>query len=155
MMKENVRQYERENHRWISNRVGDLTGTYFTYLRKKARERKLEFLVTKEELWDLFERQKHKCALSGVLITLSTKINSQHNVDRTEHTASLDRIDNTKGYTIDNVQWVHKTVNRMRGQYSIDEYVEWCKKITNHSNFNGRHNKECIPFNKELWRDFL
>jgi len=104
-----------------------------TYLKRKAKERSLEFTVTAQELWDLFNKQNGKCALSGVDITLTTVINSQHNLDRAKMTASLDRIDNSKSYTIDNVQWIHKVLNHMRRQYSIDEYVKWCKLVAEYN----------------------
>lgn len=124
-----LRNFVRENNRWISNGVGLVSGTLMTYLRSKATQRKLCFDVTAQELWDLYEKQGRACALSGVPLEISTTINSQNNIDRTHMNASLDRIDNTKGYTLDNVQWVHKTVNAMRRQYSVDEYVRWCQQV--------------------------
>lgn len=123
------RNYKRENHRWVSTGVGKVSGTLMTYLKRKAKERNLEFNVTAEQLWKLYLQQDGLCALSGVPITLETKIDKNNNLDRTYHTASLDRIDNTKPYTIDNVQWVHKVLNHMRRQYSIKEYVDWCRKV--------------------------
>ena len=47
-----------------------------------------------------------------------------------DQTASLDRIDNTKGYIIDNVQWVHKQVNFMKGTMKQTEFIEFCKLIS-------------------------
>lgn len=128
-----LRKFTRVNHRWSSTGVGDVSGTLMTYLKRKAKERSLEFTVTAQELWDLFNKQNGKCALSGVDITLTTVINSQHNLDRAKMTASLDRIDNSKSYTIDNVQWIHKVLNHMRRQYSIDEYVKWCKLVAEYN----------------------
>ena len=46
-----------------------------------------------------------------------------------EQTASLDRIDSKKAYTLDNVQWVHKTVNQMKWTLASKEFIEWCKTI--------------------------
>ena len=126
------RDFTRENHRWTSTGVGNVSGTLMTYLKGKAKNRGLVFEVTAEELWNLFLKQNSRCALSGVILVLETKINAQHNLDRTYHTASLDRIDNNKGYTIDNVQWVHKVLNHMRRQYSIEEYIAWCRLVTQH-----------------------
>lgn len=105
-----------------------------TYLKRKAKERNLPFEVTKEELWNLYLKQAGKCALSGVDITITNEINKQHNLNKQKMTASLDRIDNSKGYTIDNVQWIHKILNHMRRQYSVEEYVHWCTLVANHAN---------------------
>ena len=128
------RNFVRENHRWTSTGVGQVSGTLMTYLRRKAKERDLPFEVTADQLWELFNKQKGLCALSGVPITLTTVINKQNNLDKTLMSASLDRIDNSKGYYIDNVQWIHKTLNAMRRQYSIEEYVHWCTLVANHAN---------------------
>ena len=123
------REYCRENHRWTGTGVGQVSGTYLTYLRRKAKERDLSFEVTAQQLWDLFQKQEGKCALSGVELFLSTEIDKNNNVKRENHTASLDRIDNNKPYTLDNVQWIHKILNHMRRQYSVEDYIEWCKKV--------------------------
>ena len=47
-------------------------------------------------------------------------------------TASLDRIDSSKGYTIDNVQWVHKKVNMMKKDMSDSEFIAWCNEISSY-----------------------
>ena len=45
--------------------------------------------------------------------------------------ASLDRIDSKKGYTEDNVQWVHKYVQRMKNAFSEKRFLEVVKIIHN------------------------
>ena len=49
-------------------------------------------------------------------------------------TQSLDRIDSTKGYTIDNVQWVHKYINLMKHQLTQQQFIDFCKKVVEHTN---------------------
>ena len=44
-------------------------------------------------------------------------------------TASLDRIDSRKGYTIDNVHWVLKAVNIMKNTYPLSFFVAICRKV--------------------------
>ena len=46
-------------------------------------------------------------------------------------TASLDRIDNSKGYLKGNVQWVHKDVNMAKGTMKNDSFIAMCKTIAN------------------------
>jgi len=53
-------------------------------------------------------------------------------------TASLDRIDSTKSYHKDNIQWVHKRVNRMKMNYTMEEFVDWCKKVAHHFRKNRK-----------------
>jgi hypothetical protein len=84
-----------------------------------------------EFLWDLFLKQNKKCAISGIDIVLNTRWSEQNKGKFTEiiQTASLDRIDNSKGYTKNNVQWVHKDINFMRGGLAVNDFVFFCKKV--------------------------
>jgi len=112
--------------------IGDLTGSFYSYIKRRAIQRDLEF-VSKEFLHSIFVKQEGKCALTGLDITLSKKRkNSNPNWDFI--TASLDRIDSNKGYTEDNVWWVHKTVNRLKNNYSVEELLYWCNLISSHGN---------------------
>ena len=47
-----------------------------------------------------------------------------------EHTASIDRIDNNKDYTLENIQLVHKTVNMARGTLTVSEFIDMCKAVS-------------------------
>lgn len=73
--------------------------------------------------WELFLKQNRKCALSGIELNFPEK--------EWGGTASLDRIDSSKGYTLDNVQWVHKDVNLMKNKMSNEEFINWCNLIAN------------------------
>ncbi|WP_460223720.1 hypothetical protein, partial [Bacillus cereus] len=80
---------------------------------------------------DLLEKQKFKCAFSGQLLTISSLYR-----DKTT-TASLDRIDNTKGYIKGNVHWVHKDVNRMKWAFDVDYFIKMCQDISKHTSKRG------------------
>lgn len=47
--------------------------------------------------------------------------------------ASLDRKDSSKGYLKGNVQWLHTSVNNIKGALAHDEFINICKKITNNA----------------------
>lgn len=113
---------------------GDICGTFSTYLRRKAKERNLVWDLSEEYLWDLFQQQSGKCALSGTEIVLTTKRTKHGKMDRSILTASLDRIDSTIGYVEGNVQWLHKTVNIMKQSLLDSEFISWCILIVNHAN---------------------
>jgi hypothetical protein len=49
-----------------------------------------------------------------------------------EPTASLDRIDSSKGYIEGNLQWVHKNINMLKGNMLDNTFIEWCHKISKH-----------------------
>lgn len=112
------------------NRTGceGLSGTHYLSIKFGALRRNLEFNVTPEYLWQLYLQQNKLCALSGSEIVLVNKI-KDNNVDWSVVTASLDRVDSTKGYTTDNVQWVHKRINFLKNDFSEEELLYWAKKI--------------------------
>ena len=89
--------------------------------RYKDNSIKISPLITKEYLWDLYIKQNKKCALSGIDIYLASS-----SVNKKENTASVDRIDSSKGYIPDNVQWVHKKINKMKLDYSQNYFIELC-----------------------------
>jgi hypothetical protein len=89
---------------------------------RKQRERiRVPVTITKEYAWDLYLKQDKKCALSGQPILIAG--GHQYN------TASIDRIDSSKGYEVGNIQWVHKHVNFMKRTYSQEYFIDLCKKV--------------------------
>lgn len=48
-------------------------------------------------------------------------------------TASLDRIDSSKGYVVGNVQWVHKDVNTVKWDLTLDNFFRVCKMVVEHN----------------------
>ena len=90
---------------------------------------KKEFEISKEDVWNLYAKQDRKCALSGLPISFKNEAKKRGN---RSFTASLDRIDSTKGYTKDNIQLVHKDVNIMKNAYDQQHFLNICKLITEH-----------------------
>ena len=111
---------------------GEIGASYFQTLQFSAKTRGYDFNVTIQQIWDLFLKQNRKCKLTGEKLYF----NSQKQIARGfEQTASLDRIDNSKSYTIDNIQWLHKSVNIMKGKGTDQELINLCKKITNYQQY--------------------
>lgn len=104
----------------------DLSLTCFHDIRNGAIARNLEFSVTMDQLWNLYEKQNKKCSLSGVNIHFD--IETPFWKGR-KPTASLDRIDSKRGYIVENIQWVHEDVNWMKQDFTQEEFINWCKKI--------------------------
>lgn len=97
---------------------------FFNEIKYKAGKRKLEFSLTIEYLWNLLEKQNFKCKISGI----SIEIPSIYRLNLT-NTASLDRIDSSKGYIEGNVQWVDRRINFMKQRMSDDEFIEVCEEV--------------------------
>jgi hypothetical protein len=85
---------------------------------------KVPVLLTKEQAWELYEKQMRRCALTGLPIEISSGAQT--------NSASLDRIDSSKGYEIGNIQWVHKHVNFMKRTYSQEYFVKMCSLVSAH-----------------------
>jgi hypothetical protein len=105
---------------------GEISGDYWSTVQRNAKSRNIEFSITIEYAWDLFLIQNKKCKLSGLDISLY-----RHHRNHIRPTASLDRIDNNKGYIVGNVQWVHKHLNICKHTYSNEEFIEICNMVAN------------------------
>lgn len=101
-----------------------INGTYFGNIKSGARNRNLSFNITIKDAWNQFIKQNQLCALSGEKIILEDKY-SNH----LRQTASLDRRDSNKGYELDNIQWVHKDLNKMKMNMDEKDFLEWINKI--------------------------
>lgn len=124
-----------------SKGVGLLSGEYWSLVVNSAKKRKLDFSITMNDAWDLYLLQDKKCALSGLELIFEPNCVHHKNVDnRKIRTASLDRIDSSKGYVLENIQWVHKDVNKMKNDFDEDYFKEICKLIfKNNENKNKKN----------------
>lgn len=109
----------------------------YTAAGKRRKSGKVhEFDIDIEYACDLlYKEQGGRCALSGVPLMMAAR-----NYPRKGHarTASLDRIDSTKGYIPGNVQWVHKAVNTMKNTMADIDFIAWCHRV-------ARTHKDPIP----------
>lgn len=96
---------------------------YFASIKCGAKKRNLEFKITKEQVWELFLKQNRKCAITNIPLKLS--------LDNSISIASLDRIDSSKGYTIDNVQWVFKVINMIKSTLILEDFIYLCSLVNN------------------------
>ena len=106
-------------------KFGELSGRYVYGLKFSALKRKITWDLDGWYLMNLFEKQNRQCAISGYDIVFCETTERPN-----EQTASLDRIDSSKGYLEGNVQWVHKDVNKMKWDLDQDTFIKWCKIIT-------------------------
>jgi len=112
--------------------VGDLSKTYWSRVVKSAIDRGIEINISMNYAWQVFEEQHGCCALSGDPIVLDRQLSWHQHSSGSNQTASLDRIDSSRGYVIDNVQWIHTDINKMKMNLPESRFIEWCRKITEH-----------------------
>lgn len=118
-----LRKYGSEHKDWKG--AGDISGNWWsshvTRENSQTARVRVPVTITIEQAWELFLKQDSKCALSGLPIKFGAQ--QQNN------TASLDRIDSTKGYELGNIQWVHKHINFMKRTYSQEYFIDMCKNV--------------------------
>jgi hypothetical protein len=59
-------------------------------------------------------------------------------MEKSAHTASLDRIDSNKDYVEGNIQWVHKHLNLMKNILSQEYFINLCNKVSNNFKQNEK-----------------
>jgi hypothetical protein len=125
IQKEKLRNQTGENH---PNYKGfqEINGGYWYRTKNNAKIRNIDFSITIQEAWEIFEIQNKRCALTGQKLTFSTW------TKQTEQTASLDRINASKPYTKDNVQWTHKDVNMCKQSLSNEDFIKMCQMVINY-----------------------
>jgi len=115
---------------WLvaGNRLDEFSS--FRYYVNKARQRKNKGPsdLTVEFLKELWERQKGKCPYTGLDMHLPKTTRAMH-LKANIATASLDRIDSSKGYTTDNVEFVCLGVNFLKRDFSPEVVVTTLKTI--------------------------
>lgn len=108
-------RYARENNDW---------DYYFKHLLSK----KTDSSLTVAQLIGKIAEQNYKCALSGIELTC---IRDRGNTILTN--ASIDRINAGKEYNYDNIQIVCRAINSFRGDMEINEFINWCNKVTTYA----------------------
>jgi hypothetical protein len=105
----------------------EISGQYWNSLKTNAKRRKIKFSILIKDAWKLYLTQNKKCALSDIPLSFS-----ENKKEKSKATASLDRIDSSKGYILGNVQWVHKDINFMKMDLPEEYFIEICNKIVSH-----------------------
>jgi len=111
---------EHNSHKgWIK---GVVRSSFVKKYKNNANLRGIDWNVTFEYIADLLIEQDFKCVLTDWDID-AMGVN--------KNTASLDRIDSSKGYIEGNIQWVHKMVNMSKQQYTQQEFIDMCLCVSN------------------------
>jgi len=75
-----------------------------------------------ETLYDLYNQQGGCCALSGIPITIGVDATIDHIIPKCKGGKNV----------IENYQWVHKKVNKLKYVWPQTEFIEWCTLIAKH-----------------------
>ena len=120
------------HHQWKG--FGEISSSFWTSIKRgaagnKGRRTIMPFEITIEYAWEICLKQNKKCILTGLDLVFAFR-NQRYGRDKSNiHTASLDRIDSSKGYIENNVQWVHKDINMMKRTYDQEYYIKMFKLV--------------------------
>jgi len=100
--------------------------TIFSSYKRSAKDRNIEFLITKEQAKVLFETN---CFYCGIVPTVSY---THSNLSGNYAWNGIDRKDNSKGYTIENCVACCKMCNFAKSNHSIEDFTTWIKRAYKH-----------------------
>jgi len=111
-----------DNPHWLG--YEEIPFSWFSkYFLRQGKSKKRTGTITIKDVWNLYVKQNKHCALTGLPISFAKT--------ETGISASIDRIDSSKEYDIENIQLVHKDVNLMKNKFSQDYFINICKLVAN------------------------
>lgn len=113
----------REKHSMKSKNWRETNGKYkmlHLHAKSRAKNKNIQYELSPEIIKSLVEKQGGKCFFTGIPFS-----------DHSEYkirpfTASIDRLDNNKGYILDNVRMVCTMVNKAKNIYDLSLFDEMC-----------------------------
>lgn len=98
----------------------------FYSARSSATMRNLPFLISESDVVSALERQRWKCARTGISFDLAMTGGKR------PFGPTIDRIDNARGYEPDNIQFVCLMYNTGKGQFTDDDFLILAHAVVEH-----------------------
>lgn len=93
--------------------------------KQKAKKHRLNYKLTEEQFKEITQKDCYYCGAKPNNVTRSPTYNGDYIYN------GLDRIDNAKGYTMENVVSCCKTCNSAKGILTIQEFKDWLERAYN------------------------
>jgi hypothetical protein len=113
----------------ILTKEGRLLKSMKEFCRRIRRRKHFDKEILPEELLTIWENQNGKCIYTGVSLVLP--FSNRYSKVTKNYKASIDRIDSTKPYAIDNVQFVSITINNLKSdmpEADVNEFLSIISK---------------------------
>ncbi len=123
--------YFTKNNQYAMNRIDEFTPFKYHIRNAKRRKDHGEFSITSSYLKELWESQNGLCAVTGLKLEHRYFSSWKHD-KKSPYQASLDRIDNSKGYIVGNIRFVCLMYNYARNNFSDEETIEFFNKVKNY-----------------------
>lgn len=101
---------------------------YIGHAKSRSKKNSCGCDITVEYLKEIFERQNGLCPFTGWKLTLPKSVEGFPE-GRNPTNASLDRIDNSKGYVCGNVRFVSLMANFGRNIFTDEQLIAFCKSV--------------------------
>jgi hypothetical protein len=106
--------------------------------RNKSKKKKDRIVsITLEDLKSQWEKQKGICPYTGWQLKISEKTTNGTCLSTTPDRASLDRIDSSKGYTKDNIQFVALIAQYAKNGWAGQEVLKFCRAVVENNAFGA------------------
>ena len=136
-MKQNGKEFVQHLQEWAKSdenkehvktiaKIPDPFREFLRRARKSVISKNRELTLTLDELKDIWNKQNGTCPYTGWKLELP-----HYTRTKNPNTASLDRIDSSKGYTANNVQFVCVMANFAKCDFSNEQMKAFCQAIKN------------------------
>lgn len=114
---------KKQMYKRLNDSPKSFMGDRFNKIRLRAIKEGTEFTLTKEHLIDLYDLQEGKCFYSDIKLTLMT------GKGRLPTGISIDRVDNSKGYTNENIVLCTSRFNTIKSNLTMQEIEKYMPRI--------------------------
>ena len=111
----------------------EISYQFYRRIKRNATDRGIEFSLEMKDIWDQYINQNRKCKFTNLDLTFTQDYNYPE-----IQTVSVERTNSNKGYSVDNIQVVHKFLNVMKQSFTNEEFVAICKTVS--ANFSMDEN---------------
>lgn len=109
----------------------------WNYYRRNAVSRELEWKLTKEQFVELIMGACHYCGIVGRTET------TQKYKDTLRHNG-VDRLENDKGYTVENSVTACRVCNIAKNVLSAEAFVTWARQLVAHQDKKGASKNDSV-----------
>lgn len=129
--KENVKQNQDRIREYCGNQRDEYTPfRFYTHVIRNRKNK--ECNIDNGYLKNLWDEQKGICPYTGWNLILPDNVGGWKK-GLTMYSASLDRIDNSKGYIKGNVKFVSVMFNFARNKFTYDDVMVFCEAVINNN----------------------
>lgn len=107
------------------HKYNEIPYTYFYAIKASAARRNLNVTISIEDIWEQYLKQNKKCYFTKLPIGFC----DNQRKSGYGNTASVDRLDSSKGYEKGNICLVYRDINFMKQNFSVDKFVNYCKLV--------------------------